>query len=59
MAQPHRAPVQRTQELAPDRAPLRQNQGILPRLRRTRISQAMATFVQETWPPERMRVENT
>src|SRR3546814_7911237 len=44
MAQPHRASVQQAQELAAGRHPLRQNQGILPRLRRTRLSQTMDTL---------------
>lgn len=44
MAQPHRAFVQQTQELAQSGNPLRQNQGVLPRLRRARFSQTVDTL---------------
>ena len=44
MAQPDRAAVQQTQELAQGRDTLRQDQGILPRLRRARLSQTMDTL---------------
>ncbi len=44
MAQPDRAAVQQTQELAQVRDTLRQDQGILPRLRRARLSQTLDTL---------------
>jgi transposase len=44
VAQSDRAPLQQAQELAPRRHPLRQDRPVLPRLRRHRRSQALATL---------------
>ena len=44
VAQPDRAAVQQAQELAARRHQIRQDQGVLPRLRRHRSSQALATL---------------